>query len=315
MANSTTNLDLISASQSNKEVTANALLDAGSPATLYGRRATTSVALTWGYYGGVVSISGTPTQIANGSVTLAASATNYVEADPTTGAVSVNQTAFTSGKTPLYTVVTEASGATSYTDWRTGGTGPAGPAGPTGPTGAAGATGATGPAGPTGQTGATGPTGPAGATGPTGATGATGPAGPGVPTGGAAGQVLTKSSGTDYDAQWASQPFDLTAYYPGVPSASVRVTRVPLARAVSFPANFAGSVGIASVAATASTAFDVRKNGTSVGTITFAAGATTATFTTSGAVTYAAGDYLSIVAPATPDATLADPGVVLAGSR
>lgn len=116
-------------------------------------------------------------------------------------------------------------------------------------------------------------------------------------------------------ADLPAQPFDLTAFYPGVPSASVRVTRVPIARAVTFPANFAGSVGIASVAATASTAFDVRKNGTSVGTITFAAGATTATFTTSGAVSYAAGDYLSIVSPATPDATLADPGFVLAGSR
>jgi hypothetical protein len=122
---------------------------------------------------------------------------------------------------------------------------------------------------------------------------------------------------TYFDAIYAplSQPFDLTAYYPGVPSASVTVTRVPVARAVAFPANFTGSVGIASVAATASTAFDVRKNGTSVGTITFAGGATTATFTTSGAVSFAAGDYLSIVAPSTPDATLADPGFVLTGTR
>ena len=47
--------------------------------------------------------------------------------------------------------------------------------------------------------GTQGPTGP---TGPTGATGATGPAGPGVPTGGTTGQVLAKSSGTNYDTAW-----------------------------------------------------------------------------------------------------------------
>lgn len=93
----------------------------------------------------------------------------------------------------------------------TGPTGPAGPAGPTGSAGATGATGAagatgptgpTGPAGPTGATGATGPTGATGATGATGPTGATGAAGPGVPTGGAADDLLTKVSGTDFDCTW-----------------------------------------------------------------------------------------------------------------
>jgi hypothetical protein len=118
MSNSTTNLDLLSASQANKEVSANSLFDAASPAMLYGRRAVTTAALTWGYYGGTVSIAGTPTQVANGTVALAASATNYVEADPATGAVSVNQTGFTTGKMALYSVVAGASTVTSYTDVR-----------------------------------------------------------------------------------------------------------------------------------------------------------------------------------------------------
>ena len=38
-----------------------------------------------------------------------------------------------------------------------------------------------------------------------GATGPQGPAGPGVPTGGSAGQVLAKSSGSDYATQWVNQ--------------------------------------------------------------------------------------------------------------
>jgi hypothetical protein len=113
----------------------------------------------------------------------------------------------------------------------------------------------------------------------------------------------------------AAQPFDLTAFYPGVPSASAIVTRVPVARAVTFPSALAGSIGKARVAATAQTVFDVQKNGASVGSITFAAAATSATFAAASAITLAAGDILSIHAPATADATLADIGIVLAGTR
>lgn len=115
----------------------------------------------------------------------------------------------------------------------------------------------------------------------------------------------------------ATQPFDAAAFYPGLPAASAVLLRVPIARAVTFPANFAGSYGKASANATGSTAFDLQKNGVSVGTMTFAGGASSATFTSSGgaAVNFAAGDVLAVIAPATPDATLADVGLVLAGTR
>ena len=75
--------------------------------------------------------------------------------------------------------------------------------------GETGATGPQGPQGPAGETGATGPQGPKGDTGETGATGATGPqgpAGPGVMSGGLAGQILAKASGTDYDTHWINAP-------------------------------------------------------------------------------------------------------------
>jgi hypothetical protein len=120
MADSSTNLDLISASQSQKEVTANELFDAASPSMLFGRRASTTSALTWGYYGGTLLASGTPTQIANGTVALTASATNYVEATAA-GVVSANTTGFTAGRTRLYQVETGTSGVLSYTDLRTTG--------------------------------------------------------------------------------------------------------------------------------------------------------------------------------------------------
>lgn len=118
MSNSTSHLDLVSSSQASKEITINSALDAASPAMLYGRRASTTAALTWGYYGGVVSIGGAPTQVANGTVTLAASATNYVEADLTDGSVSANTVGFTSGALALYEVVTGTGTVTSYIDLR-----------------------------------------------------------------------------------------------------------------------------------------------------------------------------------------------------
>lgn len=106
-----------------------------------------------------------------------------------------------------------------------GATGPAGPKGDaftyedftpeqlealTGPQGPAGATGPAGPTGPQGPKGDTGDTGPAGATGatgpqgPQGIQGVQGPVGPGVPSGGNAGNLLVKSSASDYATGWVS---------------------------------------------------------------------------------------------------------------
>ena len=119
MASSTTNLDLIAQSQSSKEVTANALFDAGSPATLFGRRASLCSGLNWFYYGGVMMVDGVLTAIANNAAALAltASTTNYIEATRA-GVVSRNTVAFTPGAIPLYTAVTGTATVTSYTDQR-----------------------------------------------------------------------------------------------------------------------------------------------------------------------------------------------------
>lgn len=123
MANYITHLDIIAVSQAQKEVTANALFDAMSYASLYGRRASTSVALTWGYYGGNVLIDDVVTPIDNGTLTLAANANNYVEVNPETGIPSVNSSAFTTGFLRLYTVETGLAAVEAYTDWRVGSTG------------------------------------------------------------------------------------------------------------------------------------------------------------------------------------------------
>ena len=117
MANSSSNLDLLAQSQQGKEVTANALFDAASPGMLFGRRAAGCIALTWAYYGGPMIITGTPTRISNGSLSLAASSVIYVEAT-TSGVVSGNTSGWTAGRSPLYKITTGAASVTSYEDWR-----------------------------------------------------------------------------------------------------------------------------------------------------------------------------------------------------
>lgn len=120
MSGSSTNLDLIVQSQASKEITANAMFDAASPAMFGGRRASTCTGLTWGYYGGDFNKSdGTIVTVANGTLTLAANSTNRVY-------VSNSDTVAVTGSTPaadeqyvLYTVVTGASSVTSYSDIRT----------------------------------------------------------------------------------------------------------------------------------------------------------------------------------------------------
>jgi hypothetical protein len=117
MSNSTITYDPIVQSQASKEVTANAFFDALSPASFFGRRASTTSGLTWGYYGGTMLVDGVLTQLANGTLALTASATNYVEINRA-GTISKNTTGYTPGSIPLYTIVTGVSTVTSYTDHR-----------------------------------------------------------------------------------------------------------------------------------------------------------------------------------------------------
>jgi hypothetical protein len=145
----------------------------------------------------------------------------------------------------------------------------------------------------------------------------------GLPSG-AAGDQLVYVSGA-----WTAQRprYIASTFVPGVPIASQLLLLQRLSKAVTMPANFGAYLGHTSMArgtvnATASTAIDVQKAtsaapGTfsSVGTITIAAGAMVGTFATSGgaAVTFAQGDSLALVAPATPDATFRDVAVSLVG--
>lgn len=95
----------------------------------------------------------------------------------------------------------------------------------------------------------------------------------------------------------------LSGFCSGKPAASEVVAGAifPVAGAV----NAGNCVAKATVAATASTVFTITKDGAALGTITFAAGATLGTFSIT-AANLTANQHVTITAPATPDATLAN---------
>lgn len=132
---------------------------------------------------------------------------------------------------------------------------------------------------------------------------------------------------TYFDTLYAplTQPVVAGAFYPGSPTASALVMSFAAPSnitTISFAAAIAGSSGKALTAATAQTDFDVRKNatssatGTSVGTIRFAAGGTAPTFIAASGFSLTGGsDWLTVWAPASPDATLANIAISLYGTR
>jgi hypothetical protein len=97
------------------------------------------------------------------------------------------------------------------------------------------------------------------------------------------------------------QPHDLHAFFPGKPAAAATI--------------LTGSIFKAITAATASATFTLKKNGSSIGTIVFAASSGTGTITFSAAVTFAAGDVITIEAPTPQDATLSDLSFNFLGNR
>ena len=94
--------------------------------------------------------------------------------------------------------------------------------------------------------------------------------------------------------------------FTGRPTANLVLQNYVFATTVTVPAGFSGSRGSAATVAAAVTTFNIQKNSMSVGTMVFAASANTTTFTMNSATTFNAGDVLSVVAPAIPDATLAN---------
>ena len=102
-------LTYLVAGQLQPDVTLNGnmnILDAAvGGAVQFGNNPSTTSGLTYGYHGGRIYSNGANITIADGTVGLTASATNYVQRTAS-GTVSVNTTGYTAGLIPMATVVT-----------------------------------------------------------------------------------------------------------------------------------------------------------------------------------------------------------------
>lgn len=118
--------------------------------------------------------------------------------------------------------------------------------------------------------------------------------------------------------EWQSEdiPYLLSLFVGGTPTDNERLFGHVFDRDVDFPENLSGSQGYAFVAPAADDTWDIRKNGVSIGTISFDAPYEDGiTFTLSGGASFTAGDRLEIVAEYPADDTLADVALTLRGVR
>ena len=106
-------------------------------------------------------------------------------------------------------------------------------------------------------------------------------------------------------------PYDIAGGISGPIAGSQYVLFFDAVREVNIPADFAGSLASVLTAFTNAATYTIYHNGTSVGTISFAASGTSGTFSTSSAFTLAVGDSLTIQAPSTADPTAANLAITI----
>lgn len=103
--------------------------------------------------------------------------------------------------------------------------------------------------------------------------------------------------------------------FSGRPTASQELFAVEMTGDEIFPAGLGNNKGKVGTAPTGAVTFNIKVNGTTVGTMNVAGGATVATWTMASQYTATAGDIFAFFAPASVDATLADLRYTFVGSR
>lgn len=135
--------------------------------------------------------------------------------------------------------------------------------------------------------------------------------------GGQGNKTLKVNAGEDA-VEFKEDPFEIGASFNGLPSAGEVLLRAPFTQSVNFVDDLVGSQGMCDTAPDDSLGVDlaIKKNGVEFATMSFADGATTATFSTSSVdEDFVAGDVLTVEAPDPQDATFADGGFMLKGTK
>ncbi len=125
----------------------------------------------------------------------------------------------------------------------------------------------------------------------------------------AAGQITAVTSAV------GTNPYDIGGYVPGLLTAGQALFRIEMVRSVTLPAWLTGSRAACQTAPTNAVTLPLKQNGTAIGSIAFAAGATVGSFTLPNQITLAPGDILELDAPSPADNTFAGPSYTIAGTR
>jgi hypothetical protein len=118
MSDSATPFGTVATGQGNQTAKANALFDAVAPVAIYGLNAADTSGLSLGLHGGKIGVNGVVTVIDDLTLALTASSTNYIEANPSTGAVTKNVSAYTPGYWRIGRAVTGTASITTWYDDR-----------------------------------------------------------------------------------------------------------------------------------------------------------------------------------------------------
>lgn len=110
-------------------------------------------------------------------------------------------------------------------------------------------------------------------------------------------------------------PYNPAFFKPGQPTASEVCLEYRSPTAFDMADDFAGSYGYCIANPTSTATFDVKKNGSNIGTVAISTLGVFTFLTSGGATSMAAGDRLSVVAPGSPDATLSGIAISFAGTR
>lgn len=118
MSDSTAPLGTVLLNNINQTAHANALFDALAPVGIFALNKYATSGTNLVLHGGKLNIGGVVTVIADQSLTLTASTTNYIMASPLTGALSVNTTGYVAGYWRIARAVTGTSVITTWYDDR-----------------------------------------------------------------------------------------------------------------------------------------------------------------------------------------------------
>lgn len=110
-------------------------------------------------------------------------------------------------------------------------------------------------------------------------------------------------------------PYEIGYYFEGIVlAANDQKSMFVFTQDVTFESGAASRAYCNVVATGASQDYDLRKNGVSFGTVSFAIGSNTGTVTIGASTSFTAGDRLEVFGPASPDGNLDEVAITLAGT-